>query len=48
MAGFTRFVILEVIVVRNVLHDVLNIAVENIAQLVNGIDLYILIMPQSV
>ena len=39
---------LKLIIVGDVLHDILHAAVENIAQLVDGIDLYILVLTEPV
>lgn len=40
--------LLEMIVVRNVLHYIFNVALKNIAEFINGVSFYILIMAQAV
>jgi hypothetical protein len=42
------FVILESVIIRNMLHDVFHAAFQNIAQSVNGVDLYVAVMAQTV
>ena len=44
----TRFVQSEMIVIRNMFHDIFHTAAEDIAELIDGIDFYILIMAKSV
>ena len=39
---------LKTIIVRKMLHDVLNPALQDVAELVNGVDLHVLIVPEPV
>jgi hypothetical protein len=40
--------VLKTVIVRKMLHNILHPAIKNVAQPVNGVDLHILILPQTV
>lgn len=42
------FVVSEPIIVREMLHDVLDAALQDVAELVDGIDLHVLIVPEPI
>lgn len=43
-----KHIVLKYVIIVNVLHDILYLAVQNIAQLINRVDLHILIVPQTI